>query len=108
MKLIAYNECDIDSVYIGVTVLPTSLENNQEESSFVIYPNPSRGQFYISSHGISYDTVRIYTTTGELIFEKIDLLTHEFIDLQNAASGMYMVSVKEGQNKYWKRIVIVR
>ena len=89
-----------------------TLANNQfDTSNFVIYPNPNRGNFNIQfSNSMSNEIkVNVYDMRGRVIFENKytnQATFNENIQLDNAQSGIYLVSITDGSQKMVKRIVI--
>lgn len=89
-----------------------TLANEQFEiSDFVIYPNPSKGNFNIQfSNAVSNEIkVNVYDMRGRKIFENNytnQTTFNENIQLNNAETGIYLVSITDGSQKIVKRIVI--
>ena len=75
-----------------------------EHFDLVVYPNPNDGQFNLSMNLKSYSSyqfVRIYTMSGELLYSKQvpgSGKVQVAIDLGDVPTGMYYVQVlREGQ-----------
>jgi subtilisin-like proprotein convertase family protein len=84
---------------------------SNELVDFTIYPNPNKGNFNIQFDNTSSNevTVNVYDMRGRTIFENKysnQATFNENIQLSNAQSGVYLVSVTDGTNKIVKRIVI--
>ncbi len=80
-------------------------------TDFAIYPNPSKGNFNIQfeNHTSNDIKVSVYDMRGRMIFENQysnDTIFNENIQLNNAQSGVYLVSVTDGSQKLVKRLVI--
>jgi len=76
-------------------------------SNFVIYPNPTGNEIFISSlFEDSNFTVTIYDITGKIILAKKIKTSGKSINIQNLKSGIYFVSIKDktGNNSI-KRII---
>ncbi|HNP32171.1 MAG TPA: M12 family metallo-peptidase [Flavobacterium sp.] len=77
-----------------------------------LYPNPNKGNFTIklnSSVASEEIKVNVYDMRGRMIFENNysnQATFNENIQLANAQSGVYLVSVSDGNQKIVKRIVI--
>ncbi|MCB0425284.1 MAG: zinc-dependent metalloprotease [Mangrovimonas sp.] len=78
-----------------------------------IFPNPNNGSFTIKFNPASNDSdisIRIYDIRGRTIFDNIyENNQSEFIqtiNLNEVQSGIYLVSIKEGQKQEVKRIII--
>ena len=80
-------------------------------TDFAIYPNPNKGNFNIQfSNSMSNEIkVNVYDMRGRVIFENKysnQATFNENIQLDNAQSGIYLVSITDGSQKMVKRIVI--
>ncbi|MGV3695473.1 zinc-dependent metalloprotease [Flavobacterium sp.] len=80
-------------------------------SDFVIYPNPSKGNFNIQFENTTSNEIKVnvYDMRGRTIFENNysnNVTFNENIQLNNAQAGVYLVSVTDGNKKLVKRIVI--
>jgi hypothetical protein len=73
-----------------------------------VYPNPSNGQFTISTPSLKNDaTLAVYSTDGRLVYKKIipANTTTSSIDLRNNASGLYQVRILEGDKRRIVKVV---
>jgi hypothetical protein len=64
------------------------------------YPNPSNGQFTVSTPSLQTDaTLEVYSTDGRLVYQQTipSTATETTIDLRHPAAGLYQVRVIEGQ-----------
>ena len=96
----------------------TTLKNENEEEfefvdfpEFLLFPNPSRGQFKIQlSSDSDRITIELFDIRGRLIHEKtyntIDGNFEEDINLNNIQSGMYILNIHNGIQKATKKIII--
>ncbi|MGB4849450.1 MAG: T9SS type A sorting domain-containing protein, partial [Saprospiraceae bacterium] len=107
VTLIASNECDADTVYISVSTL-TGIEDIKADPVMTIYPNPSDGKFTVMFTGNIDESsrIKIYSTTGEMVFERSMTSKKEIIDLQNKPDGLYVVSITGNQKNFLQKIVI--
>ncbi|NQX91398.1 MAG: T9SS type A sorting domain-containing protein, partial [Flavobacteriales bacterium] len=80
-----------ESITIDV---PTNIEEQSLEPSFIIYPNPANGHFSIDIESITPEKLSIYSITGELILEILDYQKGEMIDVTELAAGKYVVAVE--------------
>ena len=89
-----------------------TLANEQFEiSNFVIYPNPNRGNFNIQFANSTSNEIKVnvYDMRGRVIFENKysnQATFNENIQLDNAETGIYLVSITDGSQKIVKRIVV--
>jgi hypothetical protein len=71
-----------------------------KQATISVYPNPSNGQFTISTPSLQTDaTLEVYSTEGRLVYQQtIPSTTAETsIDLQHPAAGLYQVRVVAGE-----------
>lgn len=107
----------VGNVFLAVNsknfAITAALANDQFElSNFTLYPNPNKGSFNIkfdSNTGYSDIKVNVFDMRGRKIFENTyanHATFNENIQLTDAQSGVYLVSVIDGNQKIVKRIVI--
>jgi len=78
---------------------------------FKIHPNPNNGFFNVefNSNSNSDITVGVYDLRGRLIMNKTYANTGRFsenLQLQNVQSGIYLVTVQDGNTKETKKIIV--
>ena len=111
VKLTAWNECAIDSVYmIGITIMGTSTIETADDKVFSVYPNPAAGKFSIDFNGsIGTDTgINIYSALGSLVFEKYNAGDITEIDLTEQPEGVYIILISLGNKQYSKKLILQR
>ena len=71
-----------------------------------VFPDPSNGNFVISSK-VNLQDVAVYSQTGALIstIKANDSTTNE-INLSGLAKGVYLLELKNETDKSWKKIII--
>ncbi len=71
-----------------------------------VFPNPSNGNFVISSK-VNLQDIAVYSQTGALIstIKANDSTTNE-INLSGLAKGVYLLELKNETDKSWKKIII--
>lgn len=78
--------------------------------SFVLYPNPNNGVFNLELNAQSNNVdVLVHDIRGRLILNKnfsANGLINETIELNDAQSGIYLVTVQDGARKITKKIVV--
>ena len=99
------------SLNICSTSAPLTVEEVGSRFDFSVFPNPSNGSFTVQSNKISSEKtkIQVYDMRGRLIFENQYLgnnSLNETVQLQNAQTGVYLLSVSDGENKEVKRIII--
>ena len=85
------------------------VENNLENLS--IYPNPNNGEFNIGFNPKSGEaiTIDVYDIRGRSIYNKVYSSVSRFeevIQLNNAQSGVYMLTISDGAQKVTKKIIV--
>ena len=93
------------------TIIQSLSTNNFGLSNFSIYPNPNKGNFNVKFDSSSSNDISIlvHDIRGRSIFEKQYPNTGMFsqnLQLDNLQSGVYLVTVKDGDIKITKKIVI--
>jgi hypothetical protein len=73
---------------IGIQELPN------QNSPLQLFPNPTHGEFVVSSPSLAGKTLYIYNTLGEIILQQIITSAKEQINL-SAGAGVYFVKVAE-------------
>jgi subtilisin-like proprotein convertase family protein len=85
--------------------------NEFSASEFSIFPNPNNGEFTIKLNSNSGNDIKVdvLDIRGRRIFNNVYTNTGDFnetISLDNVQSGMYLVTVNDGNNKITKRIIV--
>jgi len=65
-------------------------------SSFVVYPNPSLGSFFIENN-CDAERIEIYNMLGKRVYEKIKGIEQR-TELSGFESGVYFVQIKTKNN----------
>ncbi|MFN0187457.1 MAG: T9SS type A sorting domain-containing protein [Bacteroidia bacterium] len=101
-----------DNAIISIdVVLPgtTSISEQTVDKNFIIIsPNPSTGNFTITfPEIINQAAIKIYNLLGDNIFEEFTFNeSKKEITLTNIPSGVYFVSVFDGEKSYCKKIIV--
>ena len=79
--------------------------------NLVLYPNPNKGSFNIKFDSASGNDINIsvFDIRGRAIFGKTFQNTGAFdqnVNLENIQSGVYLLTVADGQRKETKKIVV--
>ena len=87
-----------------------SLAEN-ELDNLAIYPNPNNGSFNVGFNPKSGEAISIdvYDMRGRLIYDKIYSSVSRFeevVQLNNAQSGVYMLTISDGSRKVTKKIIV--
>ena len=74
-----------------------------------VYPNPSNGQFTISTPSLQTDaTLEVYSTDGRLVYQQTipSTTTETTIELQQPATGLYQVRIIAGGEVRMSKVVV--
>jgi hypothetical protein len=92
-------------------LVPVLSTESYDISDLAIYPNPNNGNFNIqfTSNSSNEINVGVHDMRGREIFTKKysnNGLFNENLQLSNAQSGIYLVTIQDGSSKVTKKIVI--
>ena len=90
----------------GVTVnCLTGIEENNTNGNISVYPNPSSGNFTITSI-TEITSIKIYNVLGEFVFSSQPQTTNYELDLQNKSKGVYFLEMQSDKGSEIKKIII--
>lgn len=76
-------------------------------TEIIIYPNPTTGIINLSRANATKDLiVEVYTILGQKVFEKVNLITENTLDLSHLNKGTYFIKFGDGNQKVTKTIII--
>jgi len=111
--LVAGNTGTINSIALEICRNVVTLLANEEFSfqDLAIYPNPNSGEFTVqfASNSSNKVGIEVIDLRGRKIFENQYAnsgLFNQTIQLDNAQSGIYLVSITDGDKKIVKKIVV--
>lgn len=103
-------QLDYDGQSALSDVVTVSLDDENTRKSFVVYPNPTTGAFYVESPAIAKNTeVIIYDQNGSEVMSTLmseDNLN--FIEAGNLANGVYQLVIKGTDYMHVQKIVILK
>ena len=80
--------------------------NEANVSSVSIYPNPTNGEFYISSIANAV-SVTVYSVDGKVIINNLKVInSNQLINLGNVENGVYFVEVSNETSKETIRLIV--
>ena len=89
----------LDAISIGH---PSSLEEKSSSANFMVYPNPSNGNFTLqtnlSIHENKPATLQLYDLGGRLIYSKILQEQQTQLQLNHLAKGVYQMQLLTGDS----------
>ncbi|WP_317898097.1 serine hydrolase [Aurantibacillus circumpalustris] len=77
-------------------------ETSSNQNSISIFPNPANSVINVALPSDESFQIEILNPIGETIFK---LVNQNKIDISNFTNGLYLISVKQGQNIYYKKII---
>ena len=98
------------SVEICTQVIQLATQNFDFDG-FALYPNPNNGSFNVQFKSASANKINIavHDLSGRKIFDKSydnKGLFSQNLQLDKAQSGIYLVSIADGDKKITKRIIV--
>jgi len=91
------NGCSTTTV-VNVAVCAGILQNNLTKTTVSAFPNPTTGLFSLELNTISEKAmIEIYSVTGVLVKKQAVMAGKTDINIQNQATGLYFVYLKEGE-----------
>jgi len=89
--IIDNGDCSDTSECVAVNTI--GLFENQLDHLITIYPNPSNGEFMVNGEDLIGAELKIFSTIGELVYEKTVNSDQFLIDLSNHAAGIYILEI---------------
>ena len=93
-------------------ILKNAFINNKSDvfddsKEFIIFPNPTRDQVYISNNHTSINTIEVYNNSGSILlkFDKIDSRFYSF-DISKLRAGYYIVRITSENKIINKKLII--
>lgn len=101
----------VNSWFVEICTLGTAGLDSNSLQNFSLYPNPNEGSFTVAFNSNSANDIKVsvHDMRGREIYNSSFQNTGMFsgnIDLQNAQTGIYMVTVQDGSKKAVEKIVI--
>lgn len=94
--LIAYGECDSDTLPIGISVITGIREGTAGLA--LIYPNPTSGKIRISISGDpQVSEVKVIDLLGKTVLKLRELTDHTELDLSKLQEGIYFLFITADQ-----------
>lgn len=79
----------VDSFVCGTT----SLNENANQSTVTIYPNPSNGKFQLSGLNGNNVLINVYDNMGRIVCSKNNIISDTIIDITNQSTGIYLIQL---------------
>jgi hypothetical protein len=81
-------------VYFVDCLEPLSINTFNQQSSLIIYPNPTNDSLTIHTSFCNSCSVKIYSSNGKLLYSESLKSSQEIIDVKQLSSGIYFIGVE--------------
>lgn len=87
-------------------MLFTNLSNTiSEDSTLLVFPNPSNGFFELTLMSDSIMTINLYNSNGQHVYTDNNISsTHYKLNINGFPSGTYILSIRGKNKEYSKKI----
>lgn len=86
----------------------TGIDESAWAEGWQLYPNPAQSQLIIDNPSGAVVTVRVYSSTGQLVYQSATPLNQHQINVSTWSSGTYLVALEfEGQLSH-RQLTIIR
>jgi hypothetical protein len=82
----------------------SSEDFNAFKTEISIYPNPVKNSFALNQ---TVNSIEIYTITGQLVANYNSISANQEINVENLGTGIYLVKIKDIQNVYQTKKIVV-
>ncbi|MBK9284889.1 MAG: T9SS type A sorting domain-containing protein [Sphingobacteriaceae bacterium] len=107
VKLIAYSNCDSDTIEKIVNITVIGLEDRMSENKIIkLYPNPASSSIFVESPDCQKCKVELISYDGRLIYESETLNKSEKISLNGVTPGLYLLKISDQTGSTTKKLVI--
>jgi len=99
----------LDNIIFPATTTLISVEENTINTNVNIYPNPTKGVFWLSSKTLTNgSSIKVFDISGKLILSKINNSESNIIklDLSSVNKGLYFVELNSDTGSSVEKIVI--
>ena len=86
---------------------PLAIRPNAK-SNFNIFPNPSTGKFTVQQNNPNNNEIRIYNVLGQKVYENLQPVQSENIDISSQPEGVYFLNIKSESAILKQKIIINR
>jgi hypothetical protein len=87
--------------------MPTGLTESTTYLNLEIAPNPSNGKIKINTSHIDNFDVIVYSAEGKQVFSQTALSNNKEVNLQNVSKGVYIIQLRDRENRtVHKRLII--
>lgn len=84
---------------ITYRALSTSIGHDPRPSGIQLFPNPSKGKFFLTNHGRSPVSIAIFNSLGHRVYARTLTVEQNELDLRNQPHGIYWYRIENGLKK---------
>lgn len=92
----------LNAIKVELSGIPTAIENQKENNSFNVYPNPAKNTITIDGE---YTNANIYDVFGKLV---LTTEAQKSINISALENGVYFVNINKDNNTIIKKITITK
>lgn len=81
----------------------------KDEKGLIVFPNPSKGVFRISSKHNKLQTIELADGVGKVLFYQDGINAHQFqLDISNQKNGLYFLRIKDDSKEtFYRKIMLI-
>ncbi len=103
MNTPAFFGIDDLSITPDLVGISNTTSNNQ---SFMLYPNPTSGNFYVKSNNESLTLmITLFDINGKTVFEKENIRANQPVDISTLAAGIYTVKFTSEKGTEYTKLI---
>lgn len=92
---------------VGVIHQTLNIENFQQNSEVIIYPNPANEKLFVELNQGSIQTIQLIDFSGRLILDKKVSNNKTTINVSNLETGSYILVTKDSNGVNYRRTVLI-
>ena len=99
----------LDNIVFPATTTLISVEENISNTDVSVYPNPTKGVFWLSSETLTNgSSIKVFDISGRLILSRISTSKNNIVklDLSSVTKGLYFVELNSKAGSSVEKIVI--
>ncbi len=97
----------ISSMVLTINIC-TGIATESDNYSVSVYPNPSGGNFVVTSSSAEQQLLQVFDVRGNLMYKQFLFTGSVTLDGNNLADGIYTISVTGSKGRINKRLIIVK
>ena len=97
------------SISFSLTPVVTTIDPVEQNSEFLVYPNPNSGHFYLKTNAssIQNNLFNIYDPSGKQVFSgHTDHQKEIKVEIPGAGKGIYLLELKQDRNTQAVKVIV--